>query len=225
MESGAHLGARADGGRPHPGRRCRQERLEHAVSQQSLLSRHRQHARGPAAVARPGLRAVSLFSGAGGLDIGVERAGYAVAFAVENDPTAVATLNRNRARYFPALGEVAALDITTLDPLRVMARAPSLCRDVRFIRSCSLGWPNALCHFWATAAGPKTCFHPISPSPDRNGERHRGPTTTAPSGSSLARRRPAPPAPAAAGQGTAGRRSGARGPPAPRTRRRIRARR
>jgi DNA (cytosine-5)-methyltransferase 1 len=91
------------------------------VSQQPLLPRRGQYACGPTDVAPPGLRAVSLFSGAGGLDLGVERAGYAVVFAVENDPTAVATLNRNRAQYFPALGEVAALDITTLDPLRVMS--------------------------------------------------------------------------------------------------------
>jgi DNA (cytosine-5)-methyltransferase 1 len=94
--------------------------MEHAVSRQ-LLSRRWQDARDSADAARPGLRAVSLFSGAGGLDIGVERAGYAVVFAVENDPTAVGTLNRNRAQYFPALREVKPLDVTTLDPKRVMA--------------------------------------------------------------------------------------------------------
>jgi DNA (cytosine-5)-methyltransferase 1 len=92
------------------------------VSQQPLLSRRRQHARGPTDFARPSLSAVSLFTGAGGLDIGVERAGYAVLFAVENDPTAVATLNRNRARYFPAMEKVTRLDVTTLDPQRVMAK-------------------------------------------------------------------------------------------------------
>jgi DNA (cytosine-5)-methyltransferase 1 len=95
--------------------------MEHAVSHQPLLPRRRRDPCGSVAVARPSLRAVSLFSGAGGLDIGVERAGYAVVFAVENDPTAVATLNRNRAQYFPALGEVPPLDVTTLDPQKVMA--------------------------------------------------------------------------------------------------------
>ena len=67
-----------------------------------------------------GPKAVSLFSGAGGLDLGVERAGYSVVFAVEHDPVAVATLNRNRARYFPDLSEVRPLDITTTDPADVM---------------------------------------------------------------------------------------------------------
>ena len=66
-------------------------------------------------------RAVSLFSGAGGLDLGVERAGYSVIYAVENDPTAVATLNRNRPRWYPELAEVTPLDITKLDPEDVLA--------------------------------------------------------------------------------------------------------
>jgi site-specific DNA-cytosine methylase len=91
------------------------------VSQQLLLPRRRHS--GPVDAARSGLRVVSLFSGAGGLDLlGVERAGYAVVFAVENDPMAVATLNRNRPRFFPAMEEVTPLDITTLDPQRVLAK-------------------------------------------------------------------------------------------------------
>jgi DNA (cytosine-5)-methyltransferase 1 len=90
------------------------------VSQQPLVSRRRRSARGREEVTRSSLRAVSLFSGAGGLDLGVERAGYSVIFAVENDPTAVATLNRNRAHHLPALGEVDQLDVTKLDPEKVM---------------------------------------------------------------------------------------------------------
>jgi DNA (cytosine-5)-methyltransferase 1 len=66
------------------------------------------------------LTAFSLFAGAGGLDLGVERAGYEVVYAVENDPQAVATINRNRARFFPGLAEVAPLDITQLDPAAIM---------------------------------------------------------------------------------------------------------
>jgi DNA (cytosine-5)-methyltransferase 1 len=62
------------------------------------------------------LTAVSLFSGAGGLDLGIEQAGYSVIAAIENDPVAISTLNRNGARFFPALSEVEPLDITNLDP-------------------------------------------------------------------------------------------------------------
>jgi DNA (cytosine-5)-methyltransferase 1 len=61
------------------------------------------------------LRAVSLFAGAGGLDLGVERAGYAVTYAVENDVIAVETLRQNRKRWFPALSDVEPLDITELE--------------------------------------------------------------------------------------------------------------
>lgn len=65
--------------------------------------------------------AVSLFSGAGGLDLGVEAAGYSVVLAVEQDPVAVTTLNLNRARFFPKLLPVEPLDITTLNPDSVLA--------------------------------------------------------------------------------------------------------
>ncbi|MBI2755141.1 MAG: DNA cytosine methyltransferase [Chloroflexi bacterium] len=65
--------------------------------------------------------AISLFSGAGGLDLGVEAAGFRVVRAIEHDPMAVETLNQNRARFFPDLGEVAPADITTLDPNEVLS--------------------------------------------------------------------------------------------------------
>jgi DNA (cytosine-5)-methyltransferase 1 len=64
--------------------------------------------------------AFSLFAGAGGLDLGVEAAGFNVTYAVERDPVAVETLNRNRESRFPGLAEVEPLDITTLKPTRVM---------------------------------------------------------------------------------------------------------
>jgi DNA (cytosine-5)-methyltransferase 1 len=79
-----------------------------------------QHSR-RAGSALTGPKAVSLFSGAGGLDLGVEAAGYSVVYAVESDPVAVATLNRNRERYFPELAEVRPQDITVKDPAELMA--------------------------------------------------------------------------------------------------------
>lgn len=75
----------------------------------------------PVRRSRRKLKAISLFAGAGGLDLGVEAAGYSVAYAVENDATAVETLNMNRARFFRGLrSRVVPLDITTLDPQQVM---------------------------------------------------------------------------------------------------------
>lgn len=66
--------------------------------------------------------AVGLFAGAGGLDLGLEQGGYSLAFAVEMDAVAVETLNVNRKRYFPRLGPVRPLDITSLDPADVLLK-------------------------------------------------------------------------------------------------------
>ncbi|HEY1796557.1 MAG TPA: DNA cytosine methyltransferase [Stellaceae bacterium] len=44
----------------------------------------------------PRLRGISLFSGAGGLDLGFEAAGFEIAACLENDPHARETLSLNR---------------------------------------------------------------------------------------------------------------------------------
>jgi DNA (cytosine-5)-methyltransferase 1 len=60
--------------------------------------------------------AISLFSGAGGLDLGVEQAGYRVAAAVERDRDAVATMEKNFPDTRVLRGDI--LDIETKDLLR-----------------------------------------------------------------------------------------------------------
>lgn len=61
------------------------------------------------------MRSISLFSGAGGLDLGCEAAGFRTVAAVELDATARRTLGTNAPEYFPALSEGAThADITSL---------------------------------------------------------------------------------------------------------------
>ena len=49
---------------------------------------------------------ISLFSGAGGLDLGVEQAGFRTVAAVEWDEDAADSMEKNRTQYFPELREV-----------------------------------------------------------------------------------------------------------------------
>jgi len=58
--------------------------------------------------------AISLFAGAGGLDLGVERAGFAVSAAVEWDHDAADTMEKNGERFFPSLREVLRADLRPL---------------------------------------------------------------------------------------------------------------
>jgi len=62
-------------------------------------------------------KAISLYTGAGGLDLGFEAAGFATAVAVEIDPEAVATLRANRS--WPVLDR----DIHSIDSAELLERA------------------------------------------------------------------------------------------------------
>ncbi|MEJ5946568.1 DNA cytosine methyltransferase [Pseudokineococcus basanitobsidens] len=61
--------------------------------------------------------AISLFSGAGGLDLGAEQAGYAVAAAVERDHDAAATMEKNFSHLQAPVIQADILDVPTTDIL------------------------------------------------------------------------------------------------------------
>lgn len=78
--------------------------------------------------------AISLFSGAGGLDLGAEAAGFKTLAAVEWDQDAADTMQKNAPRYFPELREVLRAD---LYPLAAGRSDGVTTRDV--LRAAGLG--------------------------------------------------------------------------------------
>jgi DNA (cytosine-5)-methyltransferase 1 len=62
--------------------------------------------------------AISLFSGAGGLDLGAEQAGYSVAAAVERDQDAATTMEKNFTQLASPVIQADILDVPTRDILR-----------------------------------------------------------------------------------------------------------
>ena len=70
------------------------------------------------------LTAISLFSGAGGLDLGAEAAGFATCAAVESSDVARRTMLANAPRHFPRISETAVLsDVLLVEPKELLGRA------------------------------------------------------------------------------------------------------
>ncbi len=78
--------------------------------------------------------AISLFSGAGGLDLGIEAAGFSTLAAVEWDDDAADTMEKNAPAYFPGLREVVRAD---LFPLATGQSTGLSTRDI--LRAAGLG--------------------------------------------------------------------------------------
>ncbi len=72
--------------------------------------------------------AVSLFSGAGGLDVGVDKAGFKTLCSIERDPHCVSTLRRNSRQK-----TVWQVDIRVLDPSRVASTLGTRRKDLALL--------------------------------------------------------------------------------------------
>jgi DNA (cytosine-5)-methyltransferase 1 len=80
----------------------------------------------------PLLPMISLFTGAGGLDLGLEKAGFTTMVAVEKDSSARRTLERNRRHFRRPTLEVLE-DITAITPDQVLLKAGLACREAALV--------------------------------------------------------------------------------------------
>jgi DNA (cytosine-5)-methyltransferase 1 len=95
------------------------------------------------------VRAISLFTGAGGLDLGCEAAGFTTSAVVECDLQALTTLDTNRPSYFSELRSPAVFeDITTLDVDELLDSAGLMRGEVDLIHGGPPCTPFSKSGYW-----------------------------------------------------------------------------
>jgi DNA (cytosine-5)-methyltransferase 1 len=93
--------------------------------------------------------AISIFTGAGGLDLGCEDAGFSTRAVVELDPTAQETLRANRERFFPELSESALFsDIVSIDYERLLDAADLRASEVDLLHGGPPCTPFSKSGYW-----------------------------------------------------------------------------
>ncbi len=96
-----------------------------------------------------GMRAISLFTGAGGLDLGCEAAGFETVATVENNELANETLKANRNSYFPRLDPMAMFqDVTTLNVKDLLDRAGLAVGEVDLVQGGPPCTPFSKSGYW-----------------------------------------------------------------------------
>jgi DNA (cytosine-5)-methyltransferase 1 len=114
---------------------------------------------GPPELDRPGV--LSLFTGAGGLDLGLEAAGFATRLCVENDSDALATLAINRPKWKVA-DPCDAIDFA-VDPLSFMSRAGIRREEIFMLAGGPPCQPFSKASYW-TRHGPTRMRDPRASS-------------------------------------------------------------
>src|SRR5262245_33470283 len=92
------------------------------------------------------LNAISLFTGAGGLDIGLEKAGYEIKLCIENDEYARRTLKWNR----PAWRLSDPGDIHLLSPASILSQAGLSVGELKLLAGGPPCQPFSKSSYWVS---------------------------------------------------------------------------